>query len=169
MGFKMGFTKGELSPQPVPEGWYYLLFTGFKPAKVKDKDSINLKPEFEVVQHPEFTGRKIWPLMTSRMGFVIFDCVHSFGLQMEEEDNEYKGTDAATLVIPGTWEFMEQFPEEPEKWGKYLGPLTNGVIFAEVAIIPDQQGKPRNDIRQYKCAIPECNERHNTNLLKGRN
>jgi hypothetical protein len=164
--FMMGFSKGDLSGGGViPDGWYYLQFTGFKPAYSKDKGSVHFKPEFEVVQHAELNGRRVWPSVNSKAGWIVTDFSHAFGQELVEIDNENKGTDQANLTIPGVFEGYDENPGNPDVW-KYHGPFTNGVIYAEVATEIQQNGKPRNEIRQYKCAILGCEVRHSTNLLR---
>jgi hypothetical protein len=168
--FKMGFSKSQLSGgDPVPEGWYYLQFNGFKPKFPRDnKDSVNLNPEFEVVQHAEYSGRKVWPSLNSKGWWVILDFTHSFGERMDEVQDGNQGTEAAELTMPGVFDGSEQHPDNPDLW-KYLGPFTNKVIYAEVAIVPKFSGNGnRNDIRQYKCAVTDCEDRHSTNLLKSK-
>jgi hypothetical protein len=178
MGFKMGYNKEDLNgAPPVPAGWYLLRFEGFSPKASKLKDgetepsSFNYRPSFTIVSsidNPADTsieGRKINPLMNSNFAPAIADFVHSTGMPLEEVQDENAGTEAASFTLPGVFEDIDKFPSEPEKWGKYLGPLTNKTFEAEVAIT-SYNNKDRNEIRQFKCAVPGCTENHRTNLIK---
>jgi hypothetical protein len=81
---------------------------------------------------------------------------------MAEVQDGNQGTEAANFTIPGFWANADQFPEEPEKW-EYQGPLTNATFDAEV-YISEYNGRKSAKIRQYKCIIAGCTERHSTNL-----
>ena len=159
MPFQMSYSKEELSgTPPIPEGWYKLLVTGFKPKVAgKEKDSVSLNAQCEIVQHSEYTGRKVWPGLNSKAGWILQDFVHACGLEMETLPD---GND----TIPGVFQGSDQFPDDPSKW-TYIGPLLHVVLEAELAIT-EFQGKKRNEVRQYKCAVPGCKERHSSNLLK---
>jgi hypothetical protein len=179
MGFQMSYNKEELQgAPPVPAGWYTLQFKGFKPvaAKIKqgetESGSINLNPELVIIGNPDYENRRIFSNLNSKAGFIIFDFVHACGLPMEEVQDEFAGTEKANYTLPGIFEGSDQYPTDPSKW-KYLGPLTNKTLEVEVAEIPAQTGtdgkfyKAKNDIRQFKCAVPGCQEKHSTNLIKG--
>lgn len=164
MPFQMGYSKEQLSGKPpVPQGWYQLRLSGFKPKVAgQNKDSINYNPQIEVINNPEYDGRKIFENLNSKAGWIIQDLVHACGQQLVEVQDGNQGTEAAIWTIPGFWANADQFPEEPEKW-EYQGPLTNAVFEAEV-YISEYNGKKSNKIMQYKCSIPGCTERHSTNL-----
>jgi hypothetical protein len=173
MGFQMSYSKEELTgAPPVPAGMYTLQFKGFKPkaAKIKqgesESSSVNLNPELTIITPTEYESRKIFAGMNSKAGFILIDFVHACGLVMEEVQDENTGTEKASYTIPGIFEGSEQYPTEPEKW-KYLGPLTNKTFQAEVAEIPAQDGfKAKNEVRQYICAVPGCQEKHSSNLIR---
>jgi hypothetical protein len=163
MPFNMGFSHESLSGKPpVPAGWYKLRLIKFKPAASKGKDSINLNPELEVIDNLEHDGRKVFETLNTKGAWVIQDLVHACGMQMVEIQDGNQGTEAASYTMPGIWDKSDQFPEEPEKW-EYQGPLTNAVFEAEL-YLHEYNGKKSNKVKQFKCAIPGCTERHSTNL-----
>lgn len=171
MPFKMGMSKEDLTgPPPVPPGVYDLQVTGFRPKIAKSGESLNYNAEFTVTSNPTFDGRKVFHPMNTSFGVAIRDFTHACGLQLEKMDNPEGGDQLDCL--PGTFEFMKQFPDEPDKWGKYLGPLTNKIFKAELAVTTFQ-GKEKNEIRQFLCALKDCavlepdpRLKHSTNLIK---
>jgi hypothetical protein len=111
--------------------------------------------------------------MNTKMAWMWQDFVHAFGLPMEEIQNENAGTDKADYTIPGVFENADTQPDDPSTW-KYLGPLTNKTCEVELAEIPastdpvsGKQYRAKNEVRQFKCAITDCPEKHATNLIKG--
>ena len=174
MPFQMGFSKEELGGRvPVPAGWYTLMFKGFKPkaSKIKpgatESDSWNLNAEFEIVGHPEYNGRRVFAGLNSKGAWMWPDFVHATGIPMEEVQDENAGTEKASYTLPGVFEGSDIDPEHPENW-KYLGPLLNKTFEAELANIPASGSFPaKNEVRQYKCAVPGCTDKHSTNLVKG--
>lgn len=166
MAFSMGFTKEELTgAAPVPPGWYTLQFKQFRPKKSKDGESLSLNAEFAIVAPAEYENRRVFCGLNTKMAWMWSDFVHSMGLGMEEIQDENAGTEKASYTIPGAWEGQDQFPDDPTQW-KYQGPLTNKTLEVELAET-EYQGKKRNEIRQFKCAVPECKDKHSTNLIKG--
>jgi hypothetical protein len=172
MAFKMAFNKQELSgPPPLPNDWYDVRFLSFDPKKVGGKDgkeySVNLNANLEVIgQEHNGRPRKVFVSLNSNAGWTYPDFCHCFGLPLEVVQDGNEGTEAENLTIPGVFVGADQFPEEPEKW-KYQGPLTNATGRVELGTT-EYQGRQRNEVRQFKCAIPDCKERHATNLLKGK-
>jgi hypothetical protein len=171
MPFAMSASKEELSgAPPLPAGWYKLQVKAFKPKASAVKppatvpDSFNMNAEFEVIGNAQFDGRKCFAGLNSKAWFIIMNFVHACGLQMEELQDGNQGTEAANFAIPGVWEDSDKYPDDPSKW-RYLGPLTNATFEAELAET-EYQGKKRNEVRQFKCVIPGCTERHSTNLIK---
>jgi hypothetical protein len=164
MPFQMGFSREQISGKPpVPAGWYQFRVTGFKPKVAgQAKDSVSLNPQIEVINNPEHDGARVFENLNTKAGWIINDFVHACGQTLVEVQDGNQGTDAATMVPPGVWANTDQFPDEPEKW-EYQGPLTNAVFEAET-YISEYQGKKSAKIRQYKCAVPGCTERHSTNL-----
>jgi hypothetical protein len=73
-------------------------------------------------------------------------------------------------ILPGIFEGQKENLEDPSKWGKYMGPLTNKVFKVELAVT-EYNGKQRNEIRAYYCSYPGCAEEypdlsHSQNLIK---
>ena len=178
MAFQMNFSKEELSgAPPIPAGKYTLQLKGFKPkaSALKpgetESSSVNLNPGLAVVGHPDYEGRRIFWGMNSKAAFLWTDFVHATGLQMEVVQNEFTGTEKQQYTIPGVFEGSDDPSKKPEDW-KYLGPLTNKTMEVEVAEIPagpDKGGvfrQAKNDIRQFFCAVPNCTEKHSTNMIR---
>lgn len=165
MPFNMSFSTESLAGKPpVPAGWYTLRLSGFKQEGSKNKDSVNLNPQIEVINHPEYDGRKVFETMNTKGSWVIRDMVHACGQHMVELQDGNQGTQAANWTMPGVWNKIDQFPDDPSKW-EYLGPLTNAVFEAEL-YEDDYNGKKSNKIRQFKCILPGCQVKHSTNLAR---
>ena len=109
--------------------------------------------------------RRVFASLNSKAGFIIFDFVHGLGLEMEEIQDENAGTEKASLTIPGVFDGQDAHPDDPTQW-KYQGPMLNRTMEAELAET-EYQGKKRNEVRQYKCAVTGCTAKHSTNLIKG--
>lgn len=166
MAFQMSYQKEELTGAgPVPAGWYTLQVKGFRPRASKDRQSVSLNAEMAIVSPSEYEGRRVFASLNSKAGFILFDFTHACGLPMEEVQDENAGTEKASLTIPGMFDGQDKFPEDPTQW-KYIGPLLNRTLEAELAET-EYQGKKRNEVRQFKCAVAGCTEKHSTNLIKG--
>lgn len=165
MAFKMAWSKEELTgAPPVPAGMYTVMFKGFRPKTSKDGNSVNFNAEFEIISPEEYKGRRVFHSLNTGAGFIFTCFVHAAGLQMEEVQNENAGTEKADLTIPGVLEGSDDPNKKPEDW-KYQGPLTNKTMQVELAET-EYQGKKRNEVRQFICAVPGCTEKHSTNLIK---
>lgn len=168
MAFSMNFSKSELTGNsaPVPAGIYTLQFNGFKPKVSKAGDSVNLNAEFSIIQHPEYEGRKIFASLNTKGAFIFPDFVHACDCEMEVVQDEFVGTEAENLTLPGVFDGSDQYPEDPSQW-KYMGPLTNATLQVELAET-EYQGKKRNEIRMFVCALGgTCSAKHSTNLIRG--
>lgn len=172
MPFQMGFTKEELTgAPPVPSGWYTVQLKAFKPKLSSKKDSVSFNAELAIISPTEYENRRVFCGLNTKMAWMWADFVHAMGLDMEEIQDENAGTEKATFTLPGVWEGSDKFPEDPSQW-KYIGPMTNKTMEVELAEIPAQTVdgktyKPKNEIRQFKCAVQGCTEKHSTNLIKG--
>ena len=173
MAFKMGMTKEDLSgPAPVPPGIYELQFSGFRPKIAKSGESLNYNAEFTIVNNPSYENRKVFHPMNTSFAVAIRDFVHATGLDMEKILVGDASTDQhEELVLPGTFETFTGNEDDPSKWGKYIGPLTNKIFKAELAITT-YQGKDKNEVRAFFCAYPGCateqpDLKHSQNLIKG--
>jgi hypothetical protein len=176
MAFKMGLKKEDLSgPAPVPPGVYELQLSGFRPKIAKSGESLNYNGEFTIVGNPQYEGRKVFHPLNTSFAVALRDFVHACGIDMEtiivpssaDEDQHEE------MVMPGTFENYKEHPDDPSQWGKYLGPLTNKIFKAELAIT-NYMGKDKNEVRCFYCAFKDCaviypgNEmKHSTNLIKG--
>ncbi|HEY4799120.1 MAG TPA: hypothetical protein VII99_08610 [Bacteroidia bacterium] len=164
----MSYSKEDLSGKPpVPNGWYTLQFIQFRPRINQNKDGFNFNGEFSVVGNQEYEGRKVFNNMSNKAGFILDSIVHGMGLKMDVVQDGNEGTEAESRAVPGTFEHIDEFPEEPEKWGKYIGPLTNKTLDVELAT-EDYQGKQRNAFRQVRCNVAGCQEKHPTNMLRNK-
>ena len=163
----MSFDKTELSgASPVPDGWYTAQIKNFRPKKSKDGESVSLNAELAIVTPVEYEGRRVFVGLNTKMAFMWQDFVHATGLPMEVNIDGNEGTAKEKCSLPGVWEGMDTYPEDPSQW-KYLGPLANKTMEVELAVIPAKDGyRAKNEVRQFKCAVPGCIERHSTNLIK---
>lgn len=172
MAFKMSFSKEELTGKPpVPAGWYTMQIKGFKPKAAKPKGdetesgSVSLNAELAIINHAEHEGRRVFPGLNTKMVWMWPDFVHATGLPMEEVQDANAGTEKASYTIPGVFENADTNPADPSTW-KYLGPLLNKTMEVELAEVPASGGYPaKNEVRQYKCALPGCTAKHSTNLI----
>jgi len=166
MGFKMNFNKEDISGKPpVPPGWYTIQLKGFKPKVAgENKDSLTMNPEMTIVGNQEFENRRVFNNLSSKAGWIMLDFHHGFGVPMEVVQDGNEGTEAEQYTMAGTFEKINEFPDDPSQWGKYIGPLTNKTASVELAVT-EFQGRQRNEIRQFKCAVPGCQEKHSTNLI----
>jgi hypothetical protein len=165
MAFKMNFNKDDISGKPpVPPGWYTLQFKQFKPKVAGEKkDGFMLNAECAVVGNQEHEGRKVFIGLSNKAGWVLNAFCHGCGVPMEVIQDGNQGTEAEETCLPGTFEFIEKFPDDPSQWGKYVGPLTNKTLEAEL-FIDNYQGRESNKVRQFRCAVPGCQEKHPTNM-----
>jgi hypothetical protein len=168
MAFQVGFTRDSLSFKPAPTGLYDLRVNGFKPKLNKKLDGINFNVELEIVDNgdPDIDGKRIFHPLSTKFNIAIWDFVHSMGLEMEEYTTAEGNT---ALRMPGIWEHMDEFPEDPSQWGAYMGPMTNAILKADV-IESSYMGRPKNEVRAFLCALDGCAEKypdvkHSTNLI----
>lgn len=161
--FQMKVSNDKIEGQDVfPAGQYEIKLVSFKPSKAKT-GSTNLNAMMEVVNHPDFSGRKLYDSLNAGGAFTWPDFVHCFGLPME--------TDGKESWIPGDWDAdATKFnPAEPGTW-KYRGPLVGRTGKVEVAV-DSYNGRENNKIRRYFCAVADCATkfpkiRHIEDLLK---
>jgi len=148
----------------IPPGQYDVKLVAFNPKKSKDGNSVNLNAIMEVVNHPDFAGRKLFESLNTPGGaFTQPDFVHAFGLPMD--------TDGKDSWIPGEWDKDKaKFnPDDPSTY-VYEGPLVGRTAKVEVAV-DNYQGKDNNKIARYFCAVPDCAQKfpeikHSSNLLR---
>ena len=170
MAFKMSFNREDISGKPpAPSGWYTLQFKQFKPKIAGEKkDGFMFNAECAIVGNQDQEGKKVFIGLSNKAGWVIDAFCHACGTPMEVLLDGNEGTELEQTTLPGTFEHIDQFPDDPEQWGKYVGPLTNKTFEAELAITQYQGGRPRNEVRQFRCVVPNCAEKHPTNLIGGK-
>lgn len=165
MPFKMKVSNEKLVGMDViPPGQYDVKLVAFNPKPSKDGNSINLNAIMEVVNHPDFAGRKLFESLNTPGGaFTQPDFVHCFGLPMD--------TDGKDSWIPGEWDKDKaKFKEDDPTTFVYEGPLVGRTGKVEVAV-DNYQGKDNNKIARYFCAVQDCASKfpeikHSTNLLR---
>jgi len=150
------------APTPQAAGWYKLKLIGFKPKRGKtDNNSINYNATFEVLDPaiPPAGNAKalVFATMSIKMPNVINDIVHGLGFALEADGE-----------LPGKWVPDPADAEDVEKF-QYQGPLMGRTMEAELAET-EYNGNKRNEIRQVRCAVPQCNTkypdiRHRTDLI----
>ena len=173
MPFKMGMTKEDLSgPPPVNNGIYELRVTDFRPKIAKSGLSLNYNGEFTIVNNPNDDGRKIFHPLNTSFAVAIRDFSHACGVPLETITvmGDAETPQHEEQVLPGTFEDADKYPDDPSKWGKYIGPLTNKIFKAELAQT-QYQGKTKSEIRLFFCALPNCatlepDLKHSMNLIK---
>lgn len=177
--FKMSMSKEDLSgPPPVPPNIYTLRFVQFKPKLAKSGESLNYNAEFTIEGNPAYENRKVFHPLNTAFAVAIRDFVHATGIDMEKvtvPESLDPATNVVTpahdeFILPGIFEDADKNPEDPSKWGKYMGPLTNKTFKAEL-VITEYQGKSKNEVRCFFCAFPGCavaypDMKHSTNLIK---
>jgi hypothetical protein len=164
MPFKVDSSKIE-GQEVFPPGIYEFKLAGFKPAKAKT-GSINLNARFEMINHPEFAGRKVYDSLNEGGAFLYPEFSHALGLPMETD-----GLKDGSSWLPGEWngdpaKFKE---DDPATW-VYKGPLVGRVAKLEIAV-GNFNGRDNNKIKRYFCAVPDCatkfpKMRHIEDLLK---
>lgn len=173
MAFQIGASRANLSgPAPVPTNIYTLQVSGFKPAIAKSGTSLNYNATFSITGDAQYDGRKVFSPLNTSFFTAIRDFVHATGnvCEVAQAVNPETGETEEHFVLPGQFEKQAENPQNPELWGAYIGPLTNALFKAEV-VLTDYMGKPKNEIRQYFCTVPNCAEtepdlRHSTSLIK---
>jgi hypothetical protein len=153
MAFKMNFNKEEVEGlKPVSPGIYNLLLIGFKPKKSKAGDSVNLNAQAKIIGNSEFENRMVFASLNTKIPGFIQDFVHSFGIEMEDQNGENPG-------IPGIFDGdVAKFNEaDPTTWA-YRGPLTGQVAQWELGL-RDYEGNPTQDIAKFICKVPQCAQR----------
>lgn len=160
---KVGVSKETLEGiKPVPAGVYTLILDGWEPKLSKDKQSVNLNPILKVINNPQHNGHRVWCNLNLKAGWILQDFSHCFGLPMEQNGDD--------IFLPGGASAWSGPDNDPTKW-KYNGPLNKRVGKVELIEVHNPGQKPRNDIKQFICAIDGCATKypdvsHSTNLIK---
>ena len=142
---KMGVDPEQVkAPKPVTGGWYTLKLTGFRPKLSKDKQSVNLNGQLEVVNgKPDDNGHKVFCGLNTKFARLHADFSHALGFPLKPD-----GT------LQGDWVPDPNDPENVEK-AQYRGPLLGKTMEAELAVT-SYMGNERNEIKQAKCKIDGC-------------
>lgn len=152
MAFKMSYSQEELEGiKPVPAGIYNVVFIGFKPKKAKSGDSINLNGSAKIIGVPDLKGPgMLFVSLNSQIPSFIQDFVHSFGLEMDDQNGD-------NPQIPGDF---DGDTNNPETW-KYTGPLYKQTARWEVSQQPHftNPGEVQQDLVKFICKVPQCAER----------
>lgn len=153
---KMGVSKDALEGKPpLPAGVYDFRVDGFKPKFSKDKNSTNLNPVLKVINNPNgLNDSNIFFSLNTNAGFIFPDFVHSLGLQMDQDGEEFN--------LPGDWIPDPGEPTNQEKY-KYQGPMVGRTGRLEI-VASSYNGKVQGKVKQFFCAIPGCTHKHQTEL-----
>jgi hypothetical protein len=147
---KITTTKEQLEGKPPLEvGIYDFRVDGFKPELTKDKQSVNLRPQLRVINHPTHNGDPIFEWLNSQAGFMHKDFCAALGLELT-----VNADGGATL--PG--EFLGP-DDDPTKW-QYVGPIVGRTGKLELALGDNGRGKMIPKIKRYISALPnyQCKE-----------
>lgn len=174
---QMGVNPEKIKAQrPQPAGWYILRLIAYHPALNKNRDSINLNPEFEITnprEKDDIYAKKLRWHGSLKMEKNIFDFAHGLGFELDDSGampgdwiGWPAGMDFATLI-----EEAKKSPSLVEKL-EYKGPMLGKTMEAELAVTSYQNNPERNEIRQVKCKVAGCNTnpkykdmRHSTNWI----
>jgi len=104
----------EVKAPPVPTaGIYTVRFKGFKPDFSKKKDSVNLNPQLEIVNHPEFNNVPLFDSLNTKAKFNWEPFAACFGCPV------VKDADGNFDFPPGR---LDGPDNNPKAW-TYTGPL----------------------------------------------
>jgi hypothetical protein len=164
MPFKVDTSKVE-GQEVFPPGIYDFKLVGFKPKKAST-GSINLNARFEMINHPDHAGKKVYDGLNEGAAFYWTDFCHALGLPMETD-----GQKDGNSWLPGEFYGYDANHKEDDitTW-EYKGPLVGRVAKIEIAV-GNYQGRDNNKIKRYFCALPDCavkfpKIRHIEDLLK---
>lgn len=148
---KLSASKEEVTGQPpVPAGIYDVICKGFKPKTARKKDSVNLNPQLEIINHAEFNNRKLFDSLNTKAKWTWKPFFACMGV-------EYVETPEGGIEFPGNFDGPDKIPEQ---W-KYSGPLMGAqgkVEVEEIAVVDpitqmpstDSQGNTsQNRIKRY--------------------
>lgn len=152
---KLKASAEDIKGLPVMDaGIYTVRLKGFKPLYSDKKDSVNLNPQMEIVNHPEHNNRLVYETLNTKAKWRWKQFCECFGVEMQEmAGGDYE--------FPGTFDGPEN---DPTKW-VYSGPLlgTTGQIVLKVAQVLDRvtkqptldrNGNPtRNEVEKYISAV----------------
>jgi len=139
--FQMKVSSEKLEGKDVlPSGQYEIKLLGFKP-NLSSKGSINLNAMMEIVNHPDYAGRRVFASLNVGMAFMYPDFSHCFGVIIEGDGKDY--------WLPGQWDGdAAKFKEDDPTTWSYKGPLVGRIGKVELAVT-SYNNKERNEIRRY--------------------
>ena len=143
-------------PKPMPEGIHEFRVDGFKPAKSKNSDSINLNPQLKIINptNPELIGKELYFNMNTNFFTGIIDFCHSVGVPLVADGDEFN--------IPG--EFANSDQTDPKKWGPYTGDLLGKTGRVELGMADNGKGGQTVKVKRFFCVVPGCQEKHSDSL-----
>jgi len=153
---KLTASKEEIKGQPaMPEGLYAFRIDGFKPKFSKDRGSVNLNPQFKIINHAEHNDRIVFENLNTKAKWIWIDFCHSLGVPLAEASN-------GDIEFPGDFNGPD---DNPEAW-QYSGPLLgqNGQFY--LVQKDDTKGGVKNAVKQYICKVQGCTVKHSANLAK---
>ena len=112
------------------------------------------QPKMVIVNHPTNNDQRLFDNLNSGAWY-LQDFVHCFGLEMTDQGD-------GTLGIPGEFQGPD---DDPSKW-TYVGDLLGRVGKVRVVVVEGQNKRMQNAIDQFYCAVPACQEKHTTNLVR---
>jgi len=153
---RLTVSKDDLKGGPLlPEGLYTVRLDGFKPSWSKNRGSVNLNPQMKVINHAEHNDRQAFTNLNSKARWIWPDFHHCFGVLMPSSEN---GANVDFIGFDGP-------DDEPDKW-TYNGPLLGQVGQVYIIQADNTQGGVKNEIKYYVCRVPNCQEKHSSNLAK---
>jgi hypothetical protein len=135
---------------PMTAGIYTVQLKGFKPSFSKKKDSVNLNPQLEVINHPEYNNRPVFESLNTKAKWAWKPFFSAFGFVLTEDGN-------GDYDIPVTFVGPEN---DPSQW-KCSGPIigcTAQLKLKEVQNLDPLTGQPamskqgyptRNEVEAY--------------------
>lgn len=153
LGTSKESTKGG---EPIEPGNYKVRFDGFEVKTSKKGDSHNLNPVLKIVGHPTLNDRRVYINLNTKAGWILEAFCHCFGLLMDDVGDD--------LEIPGDFKPNPADPDDSLKW-IYQGPLNAKTGNLEIAEVDNSKGGTKPAIKQFFCAVPNCQVKHSANLL----
>ncbi len=143
----------------APPGLYEVILKGFRPRLTKNKDSVTFNAQMEIINHPDYDGTKVFEMIPAKAGFIQCEFSHAFGVEMEDRGN-------GNYAFPGIWDGdLSKFKaDDPSTW-VYDGPLIGRTAQVEIAV-DTYDGKESNRVKRYMCALPNCDYKHSSDLMR---
>jgi len=137
---KLRASAEDVKVPPTPSsGIYTVRLKGFKPDYSKKKDSVNLNPQLEIINHPEFNNTPLFESMNTKAKFYWEAFCACFGCAVTKEAD-------GAFDLPGEFTGPEN---NPKAWS-YVGPLLGQegqVEVLEEQVLDKDTGLPTTDSR----------------------